>query len=77
MLSGVVCVADGRCQSIYCSGWYGASNGERLGCVLYDVEGLCVMKDHVKEDIRFGGHSFIQLVVCSGFSMDVEIFYYI
>jgi hypothetical protein len=42
MLSDVVCVAGGRCQSIYCSGWYGAGRGESLGCVPYDVEGLCV-----------------------------------
>jgi hypothetical protein len=42
MLGGVVCVADGRCQSVFCSGWYGAGRGERLGCVPYDVEGLCV-----------------------------------
>jgi hypothetical protein len=42
MLSVVVCVADDRCQSIYCSGWYGAGHGKRLRCVPYDVEGLCV-----------------------------------
>jgi hypothetical protein len=40
MLSGVVCVAGGRCQSVYCSGWYGSGRGESLGCVPCDVERL-------------------------------------
>jgi hypothetical protein len=41
MLSDVVCVPGGLCQSIYCSDRYGAGRGESLGCVPYDVEGLC------------------------------------
>jgi hypothetical protein len=40
MLSGVVSVASGRCQRVYCSGWYGAGRSESLGCVPCDVEGL-------------------------------------
>jgi hypothetical protein len=33
MLSDVVCVAGGQCESIDCSVWDGAGCGESLGCV--------------------------------------------
>jgi hypothetical protein len=33
-----------------------------------------VTYNHVKGDVGFGCHFFIQLVVCHGFSMDIEFY---
>jgi hypothetical protein len=51
--------------------------GVRLCCVLYDVKRLCVTYNHVEDDVGFGCHFFVQLVVCHGLSMDTEVFYYV
>jgi hypothetical protein len=53
-------------------GWWPISDGS-------ESPGLCSVLTsrgcEVTQDIRFGGHSVVQLVICSGFCMDVEIFY--
>jgi hypothetical protein len=55
--------------------WLGA--WWKSGDVPCGVGRLGVTYDHVKEDIGFGCHSVIQLIVCCGFSMDIKIFHYI
>jgi hypothetical protein len=51
--------------------------GVRLCCVPYDVKGLCVTYYTSKMMLDLAVIFFVQLVVCNGFSMDIEVFYYV
>jgi hypothetical protein len=53
--------------------WLGLSRSP-VSCVVCDVEGLCMTYNHVKDDVGFCCHLFVQLVLCHGFSVIVQVF---
>jgi hypothetical protein len=76
LLSSILCcVMWWLVLGVCCGGWCGwVLVGVRLCCVAFLHQGAVCDVNHVKDDVGFGCHLFLQLVICHCFSVDIEVF---